>query len=102
MSGVRHDTLATLVRMANQIARFFESQEHESSALGFADHVAAFWSRRMRQDILAHLDAGGDGLRPLAAQGLSILRDRAPKRVSEALEAHGGVSVGTERGSDAG
>lgn len=91
-----------LVTMLNQVARFFESQSHEPGVLGVADHVAAFWTRRMREAILAHLDAGGAGLRPLAREGLEALRARPLKAAPARLEAAGGVSVGTARGSDAG
>ena len=91
-----------LVTMVNQMARFFESQRHEPGALGIADHVAAFWTPRMREAIFAHMDAGGAGLRPLALEGLESLRRRPPKAAKKRLEAAGGVSVGTERGSDAG
>lgn len=101
MSG-RADTLDTLVRMANQIARFFESQGHEPGALGMADHLATFWTPRMREDIQRHADAGGEGLLPLAVAALAILRKRAAPELARALEDAGGVSVATERGSDAG
>lgn len=101
MSG-RADTLDTLVRMANQIARFFESQGHEPGALGMADHLATFWTPRMRADIQRHAGAGGEGLRPMAVSALRILQRRAAPDVARALEDAGGVSVASERGSDAG
>ncbi|WP_343048897.1 formate dehydrogenase subunit delta [Aureimonas mangrovi] len=91
-----------LVTMVNQVSRFFESQAHEPGMLGIADHVAAFWTPRMREAIFAHVDKGGAGLRPLALEGLQSLRARPPKAAKRKLEAAGGVSVGTERGSDAG
>ncbi|ALN75544.1 formate dehydrogenase subunit delta [Aureimonas sp. AU20] len=92
-----------LVSMLNQVARFFEAQAHEPGALGVADHVAAFWTPRMRDTILAHLDAAdGAGLRPLAREGLESLRARPPKAAKRALERAGGISVGTKPGADAG
>ncbi|WP_279480733.1 formate dehydrogenase subunit delta [Aureimonas sp. SK2] len=91
-----------LVTMVNQVARFFESQAHEPGVLGVADHVAAFWTPRMRAMIFAHLDAGGAGLRPLSREGLEQLRARPPKAAPRRLEAAGGISVGTAPGSDAG
>ncbi len=91
-----------LVTMLNQVARFFEAQAHEPGVLGVADHVAAFWTPRMRAAILRHLDEGGEGLRPLAREGLESFRARPPKAAAKRLEAAGGISVGTERGSDAG
>ncbi|MBB3936744.1 formate dehydrogenase subunit delta [Aureimonas phyllosphaerae] len=91
-----------LVTMVNQVARFFESQAHEPGVLGVADHVAAFWTPRMRDMIFAHVDAGGADLRPLALEGLASLRARPPKAAHRRLEAAGGLSVGTKPGSDAG
>ncbi len=91
-----------LVTMVNQVSRFFESQAHEPGVLGVADHVAAFWTPRMREMIFRHLDAGAQGLRPLAKEGLEQLRARPPKAAHRRLEAAGGLSVGTTPGSDAG
>ncbi|WP_082684553.1 formate dehydrogenase subunit delta [Aureimonas ureilytica] len=91
-----------LVIMVNQVAQFFESQAHEPGVLGIADHVAAFWTPRMRDMIFRHLDAGGQGLRPLAREGLESLRARPPKAARKKLEAAGGISVGTMPGADAG
>ncbi|KAA0970629.1 formate dehydrogenase subunit delta [Aureimonas fodinaquatilis] len=95
-------TTQTLVRMANQIARFFESQRHEAGVPGVADHIAAFWSPQMRRDINAYIDAGGEELRPLALEGLKFLQARSADHVKQVLESSGGVSVGTRPGSDAG
>lgn len=91
-----------LVTMVNQVARFFESQAHEPGVLGVADHVAAFWTPRMREMIFRHMDDGAEGLRPLAREGLESLRARPPKAARRRLEAAGGISVGTTPGSDAG
>jgi formate dehydrogenase subunit delta len=67
-------THETLVRMANQIAIFFRSQPEEAAIAGTADHIRAYWNKVMRRDIYAHLDAGGEGLDPLALKALERLR----------------------------
>ena len=98
----------TLVTMANQIARFFQTQRHESAALGVADHIAAFWASAMHRRLYAAIDAGvavdpqGRGLTPLALAGLATLRHRGPAALGRELEHQGGVSFTQERGSDAG
>ena len=54
-----------LVKMANQIALFFEG-EPEASAMreGIASHLKRFWEPRMRRELLAWIDEnGGVGLR---------------------------------------
>ncbi|WP_281982563.1 formate dehydrogenase subunit delta [Thalassorhabdomicrobium marinisediminis] len=58
-----------LVRMANQIATFFESQPDADKAGCVADHLRAFWEPRMLAQMGDHLAAGGDGLTPLARAG---------------------------------
>jgi formate dehydrogenase subunit delta len=57
-----HGTLGKLVYMANQIGKFFTSQGDADAVPGIADHLKKFWDPRMRAQILAHLDAGGEGL----------------------------------------
>jgi formate dehydrogenase subunit delta len=63
-----------LTHMANQIAAFFRSQPQAQAAAGVAEHIRSFWSPVMRRDAYAHLDAGGEGLDPLAREALEMLR----------------------------
>lgn len=65
-----------LVRMANQIATFFETQPGEDRAGRVADHLSDFWDPRMREALLEHVDAGGAGLSPLARAAAERLRAR--------------------------
>ena len=53
-----------LVTMANQIGAFFTSQGPEQAVTGTAAHLKKYWEPRMRAAIVAHLRAGGEGLRP--------------------------------------
>ncbi len=55
-----------LVRQANQIARFFEAQGEAAAVAGVEDHLRRFWDPRMRDQMAAHLAAGGEGLSPIA------------------------------------
>jgi formate dehydrogenase subunit delta len=66
-----------LVMMANQIGKFFASQGPKVAVPGIAEHIRKFWEPRMRNAILAHLDAGGAGLDPLVKEALEALRARA-------------------------
>lgn len=56
---------ADLVRMANQIADFFAAYPKGEALDGIAKHVHLFWEPRMRDQMKAYIDAGGEGLRPL-------------------------------------
>ena len=60
-----------MVRMANQIATFFSSQPDDDRAAQVADHINKFWEPRMRAQLAAHVEAGGEGLDPLVLEGFS-------------------------------
>ena len=62
-----------MVYMANQIATFFKTQPGTDQAERIAGHLRDFWEPRMRQQLLDHIRAGGEGLDALvigAAQRL--------------------------------
>jgi len=69
-----HSTNDKLVYMANQIGKFFRSQDTDTAAAKIAEHITKFWDPRMRRAIVAHLDAGGAGLDPAARQAVETLR----------------------------
>lgn len=71
------DNTQKLVRMANQIATFFASQPGDAQAAEVAGHLRAFWEPRMLQALYAHVDAGGEGLSPLALRAVERLRQPA-------------------------
>lgn len=60
-----------LVKMANDIGHFFRSEpDREEAIAGIANHIAKFWTKRMREKLAAHQAEQGDqGLEelPLAA-----------------------------------
>ena len=63
-----------LVHMANQIARAFAVEGEATAITATANHLKLFWDPRMRREILAHLDAGGEGLDGVARSALGLLR----------------------------
>lgn len=63
-----------MIRMANQIAIFFESKPHAEGLAGVAGHINDFWEPRMRRQLLDHLAAGGEGLRPLVLESADKIR----------------------------
>jgi formate dehydrogenase subunit delta len=67
-------TAEKLVHKANQIARYFGSQPHIDKVEAISDHILKFWEPRMRVQALDYLDAGGEGLEPLAKEALERLR----------------------------
>lgn len=63
-----------LVYMANQIGTFFHAQTRGNAVEGIAEHIRKFWEPRMRDQIYAHLDHGGAGLKPEVRAAIEKLR----------------------------
>jgi formate dehydrogenase subunit delta len=66
-----------MIRMANQIAGFYDTQRHGDAPRETAAHLKSFWEPRMLAALQAHLDSGGQGLCATAlaaAQSLSTAR----------------------------
>jgi formate dehydrogenase subunit delta len=69
--------IENLVHMANQIEAFFAAEDDREIAIeGIRNHIARFWEKRMRQQILEHLAAGGEGLGELARAALERIREK--------------------------
>jgi formate dehydrogenase subunit delta len=68
-----------LVYMANQIGKFFESQGKDKTVTGVAEHLQKFWDPRMRATIIAHLDAGGEGLDPPVRAAVERLKQASSR-----------------------
>lgn len=66
--------LPKLVTMANQIGRFFVSEDPATAVAAIADHLDKFWDPRMRGAIIAHLEAGGADLDPPVREAVARLR----------------------------
>ena len=64
-----------LIYMANQIGTFFNSQGVAKAVPGITEHIRKFWDPRMRKQIMAHLDAGGEGLDPNVKDALQALKN---------------------------
>lgn len=63
-----------LIRMANQIGTFFLSQPKNTQTEGIATHINKFWEPRMRRQLFAHIDKGGDGLLPIVKDASALIR----------------------------
>ena len=91
------NTLATLRRMANDIARNLEAMGHGKAVLATADHIDKFWDPRMKRAIFA--DDGTD-LSPIAREAIEHLAGGAhPDSQTRATEFNTAHEIGH---SDAG
>ena len=62
-----------LVRMANQIAENLGSQDHDDAVAAVTEHLRAFWTPKMRRQIVDLAAAGGAGLEPLTREAVRRL-----------------------------
>ena len=67
-----------LVYMANQIARNLKSLSEKEALTSTAEHIRLYWTPAMLREIYALMDAGGEGLDPLAKQALDSVRALKP------------------------
>jgi formate dehydrogenase subunit delta len=69
--------LDRLITMANQIGDFFAPYPPERRAEGIRNHLRTYWDPRMRADLLAYIEAGGDGLKSSVVEGALLLKSGA-------------------------
>ena len=62
-----------IIRMANQIADFFEPYPADEAAAGVADHVLKFWPQIMRKDLAVLLKGGDERLKPLVHKAAPVI-----------------------------
>lgn len=63
-----------LVSMANDISNFYASQGSVAeAAAGVESHIARYWEKRMRLQIIDHLRKGGEGLTEVASAAVRLL-----------------------------
>jgi formate dehydrogenase subunit delta len=71
--------IEALVKMANQIAAFFEGEgghDPQEAAKLVATHLRRYWEPRMRTEIIQHLQSrDGEGLDELARSGVALLAE---------------------------
>lgn len=76
--GAAH-SVQSLVKMANDIGHFFRAEpKREDAIAGIANHIAKYWTRRMREKLLAEVQSGDAGLEDLPREALKRLQTPAP------------------------
>jgi formate dehydrogenase subunit delta len=67
---------ANLIKMANQIAAFFEAMpNHEQAVKDVAAHIQKNWEPRMRSALLQHVSQCGDvELSPMVREALLLVQ----------------------------
>lgn len=72
------ETSLKLVRMANQIGTFFDTQSGPNRAASVADHINKFWEPRMRRQFLHLFDTGAEGFSPIVREAAAAVRRPDP------------------------
>ena len=77
MSAADHRS-DNLVRMANDIGRFFRAQpKREEAITGIANHIRNFWTLRMREKLMSRIQQGDvAGLDDLPREAMHLLAQR--------------------------
>jgi formate dehydrogenase subunit delta len=60
-----------MIRMANQIAAFFEAYPRTEALSGISNHIKNFWTPRMRKQLDEYIDGGAEGLSPLVTAAIA-------------------------------
>lgn len=73
--------IGNLVRMANRIGDFFEGfPDAQEARAGIAGHLQRFWDPRMRREIVAHVERGGEGLSSIVREAIAAHREALASR----------------------
>ncbi|KAA3516893.1 formate dehydrogenase subunit delta [Agrobacterium vitis] len=87
-----HDHIAEkLIRMANQIAQFFNTQPEHERVQGVATHINKFWEPRMRRQFFEMIDTGQEGFDPLVIEAAKLIK----RPVDNSAETFGMAGRGT-------
>jgi formate dehydrogenase subunit delta len=82
-----------MIRMANQIAAYFEAYPRAEALAGIAKHIKSFWDPRMRRHLDAYIAEGGAELSPLV---IAALTSNA-KKIEKAPTITGRPAAGKKR-----
>lgn len=85
------DTLDTLYRFANQIAKNFVVMGHDKAVLATADHIESFWDPRMKAKIFASDRSGLDEVAAKAIAHLAEHGDPGSQTRATEFSSHGGL-----------
>jgi formate dehydrogenase subunit delta len=83
-----------MIRMANQIAAYFEAYPRAEALAGIAKHIKSFWDPRMRRHLDAYIAEGGAELSPLV---IAALTSNAKKTIEKAPTITGRPAAGKKR-----
>lgn len=70
--------IETLIKMANDIADFFNSEsDKDIAAEGVKKHIVRSWNPRMRNELINYYLQDGDALNPLTKEAVKKLATKS-------------------------
>jgi formate dehydrogenase subunit delta len=63
-----------MVRMANQMATFFNAYGDEEGTKELATHINSFWEPRMRKMFFEYVAQGGKDFAPMVMNAVAMVR----------------------------
>jgi formate dehydrogenase subunit delta len=67
-----------LIQMANDIGNFFRAEpQREDAIAGIVNHISKYWTRRMREKLIAQLQHGDQDLDELPREAMRRLTVQA-------------------------
>ncbi len=69
-----------LIRMANQVAQFFDVYPEDQGSAEVAKHLRNFWDPRMRRQLLEYAGQPEDDMHPLVRRAVKSLAGVAGER----------------------
>jgi formate dehydrogenase subunit delta len=85
-----------MIRMANQIAAYFEAYPRGEALDGIAKHIKSFWDPRMRKQLDAYVAEDGAELSPLVVAAFSAGAKR-PSGAAPVTTSRGGAAEPEDR-----
>jgi formate dehydrogenase subunit delta len=87
--------------MANDISHFFCGQSRREVAIaGIANHMKSYWTRRMREKLIAQLALGDDGLEEMPREALLFLAEHPAFKARQATGGDAGYLTAVESTAD--
>ena len=63
-----------MLHKANQITLFFAGYPQDEAVAGVVNHLRMYWVPRMRQQLIAYVENGGEALHPIAVEAVRQLQ----------------------------
>ena len=64
-----------LIYMTNQISNYFQSYPEQKAILSTINHINQFWDKRMKKEIVIHVNSNGVGLNKIALKAIQSISE---------------------------